>query len=209
MLEAFDRTRPCWLGPSAYAALVFTLVVAACGGGTDTPEPEPEPDPYVSTESPMEALTEADYGDLDPAEIGLNTNWTRNRVSNSATPAEAVRLVGVSTESMDGFDRVVFSFEGDVPGYRLALGTEGGGGCDGTEAGPDTPAHLAVEFMGATAAGGEAPATGLPALASAEQTCDADGTIRWLLGLAADTHFRMMQMRGEPRLVVDLRHPEG
>ena len=192
-------------------ALVFALVVAACGGdGGGGDAPEPEPDPYVSTESPMEALTEADYGDLDPAEIGLNTNWTRNRVSNSATPAEAVRLVGVSTESMDGFDRVVFSFEGDVPGYRLALGTEGGGGgCDGAEAGPDTPAHLAVEFMGATAAGGEAPATGLPALASAEQTCDADGTVRWLLGLAADTHFRMMELRGEPRLVVDLRHPEG
>ena len=188
-------------------ALVFALVVAACGGGD---APEPEPDPYVSTESPMEALTEADYGDLDPAEIGLNTNWTRNRVSNSASPAETVRLVGVATESMDGFDRVVFSFEGGVPGYRLALGTEGGGGgCDGAEPGPDTPAHLAVEFMGATGGDGGTPATGLPALASAEQTCDADGTVRWLLGLAADTHFRMMQMRGEPRLVVDLRHPEG
>ena len=195
------------------AALALSLTVAACGGG-DAPEPMPEPDPNVSTPSPMAALTAADYGNLDSAEIGLNTPWTRNKVSNSSAPDGVVQLTGLSTEAMDGFDRIVFAFDAGVPAYRLVLGAEdgGGGGCDGSEAGPDTPTHLAVEFTGTTASdgvGSEVEAPDLPVLASVEQACDADGTLRWLLGMAADTEFRMLQMRGEPRLVVDFRHLEG
>lgn len=194
-------------------APALTLAVAACGGG-DAPESMPEPDPNVSTPSPMAALTTTDYGNLDSAEIGLNTPWTRNKVSNSAAPDGVVQLTGISTEAMDGFDRIVFAFDASVPAYRLVLGTEdgGGGGCDGNEAGPDTPAHLAVELTGTTAGdgvGSEVEAPDLPVLALVEQTCDADGTVRWLLGMAADTEYRMLQMRGEPRLVVDFRHLEG
>lgn len=216
-LPAPSRSRsPCWVA----LALVALVALVGCGGGDGSDgadAPEPTPDPRISTESPMEALGEADFGDLDPSEMAINTFWTRNRVTNSATPDETVRLVGVSTETLEGFDRVIFTFEGeDVPGYRFTLGTEDGGGCDGTEAGLDTPAHLAVELVGATASEGGRSlvadrdlSPGMPALARAVQTCDADGTVRWLLGMAADTEFRMMQMRGEPRLVADLRHPEG
>lgn len=206
-LEAFCLPRRV-----ACAVCALSILVAACGA--DAPEPMPEPDPYVTTPSPMESLTAADYGGLDSAEIGLNTPWTRNRVSSSAVPDSVVQLTGVSIEQHDGFDRVVFTFDAEVPAFRLVLGSDGGGGagCDGSGAEPDTPAHLVVEFTGATAGdgvSGQGAVSELPVLASADQTCDADGTVRWLLSMASDTDFRMLEMRGEPRLVVDFRHPEG
>lgn len=198
-------------------AVLAAFSLGACGGDTETPAPDPtvDHDPRISTESPIEALTEADFAGLDRAEVAINFDWTRNRVTKPvAAGAETVTLAGVSTEQMDGFDRVIFTFDPRVPGYELALGAEAGGGCDGTGAGTDTPVHLAVEFTGAEAPVAGAPghaealAAGLPLLATAVQSCNADGKVRWLLGMAADVEFRFIEMMGVPRLVVDLRHPE-
>lgn len=201
------------------ASVSMAWVVQGCGG--DGPGrsdgPPPEPDPYVSTETPSESMREADYGDLDPEQVGLMLPWTRNRVSKDPTPADApARLTDVATERLAGFDRVIFSFEPRLPGYRLSFATEGGGGCDGTGEGTDAPAHLVVELETAQASeDGRATVADrdrsldYPALTAAAQACDEAGKVRWLLGAAAETDFRLMEVRGGPRLVVDLKHPEG
>lgn len=186
------------------------LLAAACG---DRTEEAPAPDPFISTDNPRDELTDADYGDLDPSQIGLNTPWGRNTVSKDANPdREPATLTQVSTQGSDGYDRVIFAFDSHIPGFRLALGTEAGGGCDGTGEGTGTPAHLAVEFAGARAnRDGSATVTDqsrtldFPVLTAAVQTCDEDDGVRWVLGTAGEVEYRIMETLGEPRLVVDLR----
>ncbi|MDE2805687.1 MAG: hypothetical protein OXN18_11150 [Gemmatimonadota bacterium] len=188
------------------------LLATACG---DRTEEAPTPDPFISTDNPRDELTEVDYGDLDPSQVSLNTPWGRNIVSKDATPdRDPATLMDVSTQSSDGYDRVIFTFESHIPGFRLALGTEAGGGCDGTAAATEAPAHLAVEFAGARANrdGGaivtdQSRTVDFPALAAAMQTCDEGDRVRWILGTTGEVEYRIMETLGEPRLVVDLRHP--
>ena len=197
------------------SALSLVILTAACGGDRTEESSTPEPDPYISTESPREELTDADYGELEPTEIGLNLNWTRNKVSKAPDPdGEAAQLTAVRTQRSRGYDRVVFSFAPKIPGYRLMLTTEGGGGCDGSEAATDAPVHLAIEFERAQASDDDGPlvrdrdrAMDFPALVTAAQSCDEGDKVRWLLGASAEVDYRIMEMLGEPRLVVDLRHP--
>ncbi len=195
-----------------FPVAVLALLVSACGGAD---EPAPEPDPLVGTDPPADEMTEADYGELEPSEVGLNTPWSRNTVSRDPNPnAPTVSLVGVRTSQSRGYDRVVFTFAESIPGYRLAFSSAAGGGCDGTEAISEAAEYLVVELSGARANDGGTPliddrdrATDFPALANAVQSCDEDGTVRWILGAAGGLNYRIMEMRGEPRLVVDLGHP--
>lgn len=191
----------------ALAAIVLVLPAAACG---DSGSRDSDP-----SEDPGEVWQEPGFGGLDSADIRLNLPWSRNRVTKDPNPdAEPARLTAVSTEELAEYDRVVFTFEERIPGYRLAFLTEGGGGCDGTEAAGDAPAHLSVEFERARSNDGGVPLvedrdrrTGFPVLAGATQSCDEGGTVRWLLAAGGETDYRIVEMVDKPRLVVDLRHP--
>jgi len=172
-------------------------------------------DSRASMENRQESLTESDYGDLDSTEIRLQAPWSRNRVSKAANPdAEPARLTAVSTETLEEYDRVVFTFEDRVPGYRLAFVTEGGGGCDGTETAGSAPAHLTVEFERAVSNDEGVPLvadrdrkTRFPTIVGATQSCDDGNKVRWLLATRGETDYRFLVMAGKPRLILDLQHP--
>ena len=203
------------IGPRRNCPLLLVILLAACGGDRAEEAEPPEPDPLVSTEIRRETMTDADYGELEPAEVGLSVPWTSNRVSRDPDPEdEPARLTAVSTARSRGFDRLTFSFSPALPGYRLAMSTEAGGGCDGASPASDAPAHLVVEFERAVSNDGGSPlvsdrsrSTDFPALTSAVQACDADGKVRWLFGTSGLVDYRIMEMSVNPRLVVDLRHP--
>ena len=190
-------------------AAVLVALVAACGDDSR------DLDPYVSTENPRETLTELDYGNLDSAEIRLNLPWSRNKVSKDANPdADPATLSAVTTEMVEGYDRVVFTFGDRIPGYELRYATEGGGGCDGSEPAGEAPAHLVVEFDGARANNGGTPLTedldrtlDFPTLVGATQVCDEGNRVKWILSTTGEVEYRILEMQGSPRLVVDLRHP--
>ncbi len=160
-------------------------------------------------------MTEADYGEFDRSQVALSMPWTRNTISRDPNPDDApARLADVSTSRSRGYDRVVFSFSPSLPGYRLTQQAESGGGCDGTAPLSDAPGHVVVEFARAVSNDGGSPlvgdrnrSTGFPALADAVQACDQDGTVRWILGTTGAVDYRIMEIMGEPKLVVDLRHP--
>lgn len=206
----FDRNcaNPLASTTNLAAILLVPLALLACGESRSQ-------DPYVSTDDPREELTELDFGDLDSTEIRLTSPWSRNRFSKDPNPdLEPARLVGVDGEELGGYDRVIFSFEDRIPGYRLAFVTEGGGGCDGAEAAGDAPAHLTVEFELALSNDSGGPlvedrdqAFDFPTLAGARQSCDEGNVVRWLLAANAETDYRFLEMTGKPRLVLDLRHP--
>ncbi len=188
------------------------LLAIACGGDA---EELPEPDPLISTDPPSEELTEVDYGQFDPSDIGINMPWTRNVIAREIDPQDPpARLTSVSTDRSRGYDRVVFTFAPAIPGYRLTRGTVVGGGCDGTEPLGEAAMRVVVEFTGTVSNDGGSAlveerdrATGFPALVDAIQACDEGGTVRWVLGASGDVDYRIMEIRGSPQLVVDLRHP--
>lgn len=196
-------------------ALGLVVLATACGGDTAEEAEPPAPDPFVSTESPRESMTEADYGQFDPSDVGLTLPWTRNTISRDPDPEdEPARLTDVSTARSRGYDRVIFSFSPALPGYRLAGSAEAGGGCDGAEPASDAAEHMVVEFTRAVSNDGGSPlvgernrSTGFPALVDAVQACDEDDRVRWILGTSGAVDYRVMEILGDPRLVVDLRHP--
>ena len=186
-------------------------VLAACGGeqgaaGGNSADEAPR-------EIHREGMDEIDYGDLDPADVGLHVTWASNLISYDPRPdTETARLTDVTISSHEGFDRVTFSFEPRIPGYRLQFSEADGGGCDGTEAGTGAPTQLAVEFARATASADGTPlitepdrAPDYPSLSRAVQTCDEGSTVRWLLGTSGDAEYRLMEAFAYTLLVVDLR----
>ena len=196
-------------GASLLLAPVLGLLAVACGDDSR------DLDPYVSTESPGEALTELDYGSLDSSRVRLSLPWSGNTVSKDpAADAEPATLSAVATESLSGYDRVVFTFRDRIPGYRLAYATGGGGGCDGAQPAGEAPAHLVVEFEKALSNEGGAPLVeerdrteDMPTLVGARQDCDEGDRVKWILAIRGEMEYRILEMFDEPRLVVDLRHP--
>ena len=194
--------------PASFAAVILVALASACGDA-------PSRDPHEATDDVREDAAAVDFGGLDSTEIRLHSPWSRNRVSKDPDPDRApARLTAVTTEELPDYDRVVFAFEERVPGYRLKFVTEGGGGCDGTEAMGSAPVHLAVEFERAVSNDGGAPLvedrdrkTRLPALAGATQSCDDGNKVRWLLAVRDETDYRFLELSGTPVLVVDLLHP--
>ncbi len=202
---------------SSVSALALIVVATACVGDAAEEAEPPEPDPFVSTESPRESMTEADYGEFDRSQVGLSLPWTRNTITRDPDPEDAPsRLTDVGTARSRGYDRVVFSFSPALPGYRIAHSAEADGGCDGTEPVSGAPGHVVVEFTRALSNDGGSPlvgernrTTGFPALVDAVQVCDEDDKVRWVLGTSGAVDYRIMEILGDPRLVVDLRHPSG
>lgn len=212
--KTIPALRPAMLPAGLLCGLFATL--AGCGGdnsdnvqygGTLLPE-EPR-------EVSHEGMTDADYGNLDRADVGLHITWARNLISRDPVPdAPVARLTDVAAESLDGFDRIAFTFDPRVAGYELQLVEEGGGGCDGTEPGAGGVAQLAIEFPrtvsndgGTALVAARDLALDFPTLVRALQTCDEGDTVRWLLAAGSEIEYRLLEVRMGNTIVVDLRTP--
>ena len=122
-------------------------------------------------------------------------------------------LRGVETTTPGaGYDRVVFEFAGDsVPGYRVEYTTKPvqrcGSGDPVTVAGTG---RLVVRFEPAEAHDltpaerHRAPA--LPAVRELTLVCDFEGQVEWVLGIATPAAYRISELAGPARLVLDVSH---
>ena len=126
--------------------------------------------------------------------------------------------VETGTGVSPGYDRVVFEFTGggdSVPGYRVEYTTKPvqrcGSGDPVTVAGAG---RLIVRFEPAQAHdehGSLAPAErhrvpGLPVVRELTLICDFEGQVAWVLGVAAPSEYRVSELTGPARLVLDVRH---
>jgi len=116
------------------------------------------------------------------------------------------------------YDRVVFEFTGggdSVPGYRVEYTTKPVQRCgSGDPVAVAGTGHLIVRFEPALAHdehGTLTPAErhrtpGLPAVRELTLICDFEGQVAWVLGIAALSEYRVSELTGPARLVVDVRH---
>ncbi len=154
----------------------------------------------------------------DTAFAGTMTPVQRIRSEKPGVPPHVLRAVETRTapSPTPGYDRVVFEFTGDsLPGYRVEYATKPvqrcGSGDPVTVAGTG---HLIVRFEPAQAHDEHAslvPAErhrtpGLPAVRELTLICDFEGQVAWVLGLAAPSEYRVSELTGPARLVLDVRH---
>jgi hypothetical protein len=131
-----------------------------------------------------------------------------------------VREGGVATQTAfrtaahPGFDRVVFAFDRAIPGYHVEYVDKPTYACGSGEAlFLRGDAWLLIRLQPARAhdEGGNATITerrsalDLPVLREVAMTCDFEADVTWVLGLTSPGGYRITELAGPPRLVVDVR----
>jgi hypothetical protein len=129
-------------------------------------------------------------------------------------------LTAVRVGKQDGYDRVVFEFGKDVPGYvvsylRLPVKADGSGNI---VAMPGAAEGVQVSFHPASGSdwGGNPPkptylgpnrvSAGAAQATEVVATGDFSGYLTWVVGLRHKVPFLVTRLDGPPRLVVDFQH---
>ncbi len=191
---------------------VLLLVAAACGGDDDaatTTTTSAEPSP-ATTEAPTSTTeTQARPG------FGGATTATSTPGTGPAF------LTAVRTARQDGFDRVVFEFDGGPPGARVEYVarpvTEDGSGDEVTVEGAAV-LQVRMEQAGSARLSGENVVLtytgpkrlrpqGTATVVELVQTGDFEAVLTWVVGTRQRAPFKVTTLRGPPRLVVDVAHP--
>ncbi len=213
--------------PPPYMALLAAsvlLVGAGCndGGGTPaTPTTADQATPTVAATVPV--VTPSPAGALPTATASPTAapfEGTRGPVEEEATvpvPPGAL-LVDVRTGLQEGFDRIVFEFEEGLPGYRIEyVAPPIRGEFSGLPVEITGNAFLRVSFRSAagfdpftgepTYDGPLEIATGLSSLLEAERTGDFEAVLTWVLGLAEEVDFRVLELEDPFRVAIDVAQP--
>jgi hypothetical protein len=122
----------------------------------------------------------------------------------------------IRVASQEGFDRVVFELAGSaLPGYRVEYVAPPAVQCgSGEPVEVAGAALLQVRLSPAQAHTEAGEATlrererhpGLAIVQEMESVCDFEADVTWVLGLAARNRFRVQELSGPPRLVIDIEH---
>lgn len=138
----------------------------------------------------------------------LVRDWSTDPVSSPVDIIGAT-LVSVRSSARAGFDRIVWEFRGGLPGYDIGYG-EAHIDAGGRVRSPLGDADLPVTFSAATAHDQAGRATvpdpnggGLPVLREYRIVGDYHGYVFYALGLLRTVPFRVYELSGPDRLVVD------
>lgn len=204
--------------------LVLLLLLATAGCASNEP-PEPDgsadvPNAQVPSTPPVPLPAPEDTAAVAPSvPLGDDDAWTTEPVAvlGSRLGAEPATLRAVRTAAQDGFDRLVFEFEGEtVPGYDVHRIDPPVLAC----AGEDTyevagAAWLTIRLLPARAYDAETGTQtvedrdrtlGLPAVQQLTNVCDFEGQVEWVAGTAAADSFRVQELTDPVRIVVDVMH---
>ncbi len=189
--------------PAATALLMTAaaMVLAACNGDDGGASGPAQPSP---TDAPT--LTTPFQGNREPIEVRPES-------------PETAFLTDVRTAEQEGFDRVVFEFEGGNTGYLIEY-VEPPIREDPSDQPVDIEgnAFLRVVFLSGTAVdlmGEEVRitccasefATGLPSLVDLQNTGDFEATMTWVFGLSEEVDFSVSELQDPYRIVIDVAHP--
>ena len=133
-------------------------------------------------------------------------------VERSRAARPAPELVSVQTMERDGYDRVLFTFEGPMPGYQVRY-VPRVTDADGERLPLRGQAFVAVAFQPARAHDPDGEATfptdaitpGYPALRQVRFAGDFEGQVSFGIGVADRGGFRVAELRDPTRVVVDVR----
>ncbi|MRG94129.1 AMIN-like domain-containing (lipo)protein [Polyangium spumosum] len=198
-----DATKP---PAEATTATAPSVAQAPAPPPAETAAPAPTPPPAAPTQGAKEP------GETAPEVFEGTAAATEKKIAEVHT----VELRSVRSARHAGFDRVVFEFSGHaLPGYRIEYIDKPVRRCgtgDVVEmAGQGwlkvrmTPAR-AHDEAGRPTVGSSPERPKLPVLLELSPTCDFEGELSFVLGVAKPNRYRVLELREPPRLVVDVRH---
>ena len=206
-------------------AALSLLALAGCVQGSDGGQealPAPEQDGLAAAPLPPVPIDTAPAADTAPREDRaapadtVPDAWTVGIVDRRRPGVRMTVLQEVRTARHPDFDRVVFQFAGtEIPGYHLEYVDRPVRQCgsgdpvaiagDGWLSVRMEPSQ-AHDDQGRATVQDRARAPELPNLLELRATCDFEGQVEWVLGVASPNRFRVMELRSPARLVVDVRH---
>jgi hypothetical protein len=200
--------------PPRAALLVLSscFLLAAC----DRPAPPAAPQPPANV--PASNTSNAGNSTNQPAtlEPAINFEGTVGVTAQERSNAPVAVLRDVRTATQDGFDRVVFEFEGDAaPGYHVEYVDKPVRSCGSGEAVPVAgDAWLEIRITPAQAHDDNGKATvdvrdaklQFPVFAHLRNTCDFEADVTYVLGLDSPNKYRVLELKSPTRLVVDVKH---
>lgn len=187
--------------------LVALLSASGCGPSEPVPAETAAAPPPASAPDPTAALP------------GADTSWTVGvqDLPGAGGPAlvRSVRLAA-HRDGRPPHDRAVFETEGGTPGVHVEYVDRPVRACGSGEAlYPEGDGYLEVRLDGArahTEAGEptvphDRQSRDLPVVRETVPTCDFEGTVTWVLGVASPEPYRVFRLQNPARVVVDVRHP--
>jgi hypothetical protein len=131
-------------------------------------------------------------------------------VPRAGTPS---LLTAVRAAGHEGYDRVVFEFQGGVPGYHVEYIDKPVRDCGAGEPRPIAgDAWLEIRFFPANAHDEQGRPTvsarelhpNLENVIEIERTCDFEAVVTWVLGTKSPKRYRVLELRDPPRLALDV-----
>ncbi len=179
-------------------ALVLVVVAGACGDASTPADPGSGGDTTTTT-----AAAAAAGGPFSTTPV-------------SVAGQQRGLLAGVTAEVAGDHERVTFTFEGPLPGYRVEYTqrplVEDGSGDEVAVEGeavlsvhfePASGADLSGDQLRMTYTGPRRIEANLAVVREVVRVTDFEANLDWAIGLAAEVPFRVQTLRGPPRVVVD------
>jgi hypothetical protein len=148
---------------------------------------------------------------IGPASDG---SWTTGATDVTHSLSGSSTLTEVRAAANGEFDRVVFTFDGAIPGYHVAYDEGPLHQCgSGRRLEVGGRAWLVIRMAPANAhTESGAPTVAerdrrpeLPVLRALRQTCDFEGHVEWVAGLYERKPYRVLELHDPERLVVDVK----
>ena len=201
----------------ALLSAVALLTATACGEEAAAPAtpgeetataPSPTAAPPTATATAAPEPTTPFQGSREPVEAP----------ASPGLPLGGALLVDVRAARHEGFDRIVFEFQGGLPGYRVEYQAPPIlGDASGEPVEIAGNAFLRIRFEPAAAhdpntgsqtyTGPRELSPGLPSLIEAQETGDFEAVLTWALGLSQEEDFRVYQLQDPFRIAIDVAHP--
>ena len=203
---------------AAVACLSLVAVAGACGDSDDAGDGE------ATTSSSTTSTTSSTSTSSTSTTEGTSSSTPGGLEGASTTPVsvpypqiETSQLTDVTVGSHEGYDRVVFTFDGELPGYDIGYVdgpvTQDGSGdpieVGGTNAisvrmSPASGARLDGEQVEMTYDGPDrVEGPGNP-VAEVVRAGDFEAQITWAIGVDGEQPFKVSTLTGPTRIVVDV-----
>jgi hypothetical protein len=225
---------------STIAVIAVLVLLTGCGRGDSDPNATAEPDTLVlipdtlaspgevfpdtiaaddaPTPAPPDAIraTPPEQPTPSPARAPATFQGTAGSTDVERSVPGVVTLQAVRSGRHDGFDRVVFEFDGDfVPGYHIEYIDRPVRACGSghvVELPGDAWLEIRMPTVRAHTEAGEATIQNrqrrpnLPVVKGLALTCDFEAVVTWALGVSTPNPYRVVELADPPRIALDVRH---